>query len=773
MAGAQLCRRPSTTDEEAHLSATYTAVGQRAKRLDSPPKLTGAEQFTADLRIADLLRARIVGSTYAHARIVSVNKAAALAVPGVEAVLTADDLQVRLDDHRQPVAQLLAGTEALHVGHPIALVLATTDAAAVDAAELVDIEYAPMDVVYDLDEAIKPDAPLVSSARSGAFDEEAAMHNADAASAGGEQESLPPNVSSSVNYERGDIEAGFAQAAAIVELDLTSLSVHQGYIETQVALAVPDRSGKLTIHTSTQGAFHGRGKVANTLGIPVEDVNIVPMPVGGGFGGKFVLIEPLVAAAALAVERPVLLAYTRTDDFLAGNPAPECKIHIKLGAAADGTITALESHLIYDSGSAPGSPLGISAILLGGYYKFPNMKITGYETQTHRPSSGAYRAPGAQQGSFAIESAIDELARKLDRDPLEFRLQNCVEEGDLRPNDGPWPKIGLRETLEALQAHPRWQQRDQARAEGKGIGVAVGGWPGGIEPATAVCRLDADGKLTVVLGSVDLNGTNTTFAQIAAEALGTGIDGVRVTTADTDSAPYVGGTGGSKITYTVGPAVANAAKDAVDQIKQIAAKKLEVAVDDLELAEGSVRVRGVPGSAITLKEIAELSMAMSGGNEPVLGRGGSGITQSAPGFAAHLAEVEVDELTGEVRVTNYVAAQDVGFAINPMSVEAQIHGGVAQGIGWALYEGIAYDADGQPDAASLMDYALPRSTMIPNIDVVLVEVASEAGPYGAKGIGEPPAIPGAAAVANAIRDASGARLTSIPIRAPKVLEALG
>jgi CO/xanthine dehydrogenase Mo-binding subunit len=234
------------------------------------------------------------------------------------------------------------------------------------------------------------------------------------------------------------------------------------------------------------------------------------MPVGGGFGGKFVLIEPLVAAAARAVNRPVLLEFTRTEDFLAGNPAPECKIHIKLGAKSDGTITALDSNLIFDSGSAPGSPLSIAAILLGGYYKFPNLRITGYETQTHRPSSGSYRAPGAQQGTFAIESALDEIARELKLDPIDIRLLNCAEEGDLRPNNGPWPKIGLRETIEALQAHPLWQTREERRAEGHGIGIAVGGWPGGVEPATASCRLDSDGKLTVVLGSVDLNGTNTT-----------------------------------------------------------------------------------------------------------------------------------------------------------------------------------------------------------------------------------------------------------------------
>lgn len=751
------------------MATTFSAVGRRTKRIDSPPKLIGAEKFTADLRLPGMVRAAIVGSPHAHARILGVNKEAALAVPGVVAVLTNDDLPVRKDDHGNPVAELMAGSEALHVGQPVAVVLAETDAAAQDAAELVEIDYEPLPVVVDLVEAIKPDAPLVSQGRSGAFADEAAMHNADAAAAGGDDEELPPNVSSAVNFERGDIAAGFAEADAIVELHIDSAMVHQGYIEPQVALAVPEGFQDLTIYTSTQGAFHGRHKVADTLGLPDSSVNIVPMPVGGGFGGKFVLIEPLVAAMAKAVDRPVLLQYTRTDDFLAGNPAPECRIDIKLGAKKTGELTALESELIFDSGAASGSPLGIAAILLGGYYRFPNLKIHGFETQTHKPSSGSYRAPGAQQGTFAIESAMDELAAKLDIDPLELRLLNCVEEGDLRPTGGPWPKIGLRQVLEAMKAHPLWQQREQRRAEGKGVGIAVGGWPGGIEPATATCRLDADGKLTVVLGSVDLNGTNTTFAQIAAEAIGGDISDIRVTTADTDSAPFAGGTGGSKITYTVGPAVMKAAADAVEQIKNIAAKQLEAAPEDLELVEGAVRVKGVPGTALTLKEIAALSLSMSHDSEPVIGRGGSGITQSAPGFAGHIAEVAVDDLTGEVRVTDYVAVQDVGFAINPAAVEGQIHGGVAQGIGWALYEGITYDEDGQPLAASLLDYTLPRSHMIPNMDIVLVEIASDSGPYGAKGVGEPPAIPGAAAVGNAIRDAVGARVTTLPIRAPHVL----
>ncbi|HYH13258.1 MAG TPA: xanthine dehydrogenase family protein molybdopterin-binding subunit, partial [Thermomicrobiales bacterium] len=723
------------------------------------------------LRFPGMVRARLIGSDYAHARILAVDAEEALKLPGVVAVLTSKDLPVaRAENGASPIS-ILADGEALYVGHPVAVVLAETDQAARDAVDLITVDYEELEVLIDLEEASAEDAAKVSMGGAGDFADEAEMHNADAA-AGGTDEDLPPNVSSSINFHRGDLEKGFAEADEIVELEITSDVVHQGYIEPQVALAVPEQFGRYTIYTSTQAAFHGRQKTAESLGVDLDDIKVVPMPVGGGFGGKFVLIEPLVAALAKAVGRPVLLQFTREEDLLTGNPAPDCKIQVKLGAKKDGTITALDAFLLFDSGAASGSPLSIGGMLLGGYYRFPNFRVHGFEVQTHRPSSGSYRAPGAQQASFAIESAIDELARKLDLDPLEFRLQNCVVEGDERPNGGQWPRIGLKETLEALRDHPLWKEREQRRAQGLGIGLAVGGWPGGLEPATAACRLDADGKLTVMLGSVDLNGTNTTFAQVAAESLGVSSDDVRVRTADTDSAPFAGGTGGSKITYTVGVAVKRATDDAVEQIKQIAAQQLEASVDDLELVDGFVRVKGVPDSGISLKEVASLGMRTAGGHGPVLGRGASAISNIAPGFAAHIAEVRVDDLTGEVKVTSYVAAQDVGFAINPAAVEGQIHGGAAQGIGWALYEGIHYSEDGSPDASSLMDYTLPRANMIPPIDVILVEVASAEGPYGAKGIGEPPAIPGPAAIGNAIRDAIGARITDLPIRPAAVLEAL-
>ncbi|HEU0116191.1 MAG TPA: molybdopterin cofactor-binding domain-containing protein, partial [Thermomicrobiales bacterium] len=484
--------------------AAYRAVGQRVKRQDTPPKLTGQERYTADLKIPGLLYARPVGSAYAHAHIRKIDTSRALATPGVAAVITPDELPAATRKALSAGKSPMAFGEALYAGHFVAIVLADSDAAAQDGVAAVEVDYEPMPVVATLAEALDRNAPRTRLSVAEGNEEEAAMHNADAARpAEADDEPLPPNVSNSVHFHRGDVAQGFAEAAAVVEYSFESATVHQGYLEPQSCLVTVNPLGELTVYTSTQAAFYCRSRVAEAVGLEPQQVDVVPMPVGGGFGGKFVLIEPLVAGVAVAAGRPVLLQYSRMDDFLAGNPAPDCRMTVKLGAKADGTITALQARVSYDTGSSAGSPLQIACMLLGGYYRFPNLDIRGFEALTNKPGAGAYRAPGAQQASFGIESAMDELARKLKVDPLELRLKNCVVEGDLRPNGGEWPRIGLKECLEALRDHPAWRNRAAARQQGRGVGIAIGGWPGGIEPSTAICRLDSNGKLTVVLGSVD------------------------------------------------------------------------------------------------------------------------------------------------------------------------------------------------------------------------------------------------------------------------------
>jgi CO/xanthine dehydrogenase Mo-binding subunit len=745
----------------------HRLLGRSSKRIDGERKITGAEKYTADLRLPGMLFARPVTSPLPHARVRSIDKDAALAIPGVVAVLTAEDLPIRRPLSSLPGKSPLAFGEIAFAGQFVAIVLAESDQAARDAVELVEVDYEELAAVPDFETGVDESSPLARVDATDSNSDEAAAHNADAATQTAEAERpSSANVSSTLKFERGDVNAGFAQAVKTAEVTIRSESVHQGYIEPQVAMASIDPIGEITIYTSTQGAFLARQRAADWLGRPVGEINVKTMAVGGGFGGKFILLEPLTAALAVAVNRPVLLEFGRTDDLAASNPAPACEITVKVGADADGRLTALQGDLTFDTGSQAGSPLQIAAILLGGYYKVENLQITGREVVTNRAPAGAYRAPGAQQATYAIESAIDDLAEALGDDPLEFRLRNCVEEGDVRPNGGAWPRIGLRATLEALRDHPAWKDRQP------GTGIAIGGWPGGVEPATSICRLDHDGKFTVVVGSADISGVNTGFQKIAAEVLGLNEEDVVVTGADTSAAPYAGASGGSKVTYTVGAAVMKAAQEARAQVLQIAAQHLEASADDLEIVDGKVQVRGVPSAGVSLKEIASMSMSFAGKYEPVYGRGQTAITESAPGFAAHLANVTVDEETGEVHLNRYVAAQDVGFAINPALVEGQMMGGVAQGIGWALHEAIEFDDSGQLVTGTLMDYVLPRSNDIPPIETILVEVASQHGPFGAKGVGEPPAIPGPATIRNAIKAASGARLSSLPMRPERVLDAL-
>jgi CO/xanthine dehydrogenase Mo-binding subunit len=337
----------------------------------------------------------------------------------------------------------------------------------------------------------------------------------------------------------------------------------------------------------------------------------------------------------------------------------------------------------------------------------------------------------------------------------------------------------LLECLEKIQEHPLWVNRatQKQAPEGLqgwkvGIGVAAGGWPGGTEPAAAACRLEKDGTLTVVVGTVDLTGSDTSLALIAAEGLGMSASSVNVAHDTTDTMPYSGGTGGSKTTYTMGAAVLAAARDARNQILAIAADMLEASSDDLELNGDKVTVKGVRGKSLTLAEIAGASMRFAGRYEPVYGRGRSANRVSSPMFTAHMAKVAVDPDTGEVHVLDYVAAQDVGFGINPAEVEGQMHGGIAQGIGWALLEEFAYDENGQLLTSTLMDYALPHSQDVPNITTILVEVPSALGPFGSKGVGEPPVVPVGAAIANAIQDAVGIRMTQLPMTPERVFTAM-
>ena len=405
--------------------------------------------------------------------------------------------------------------------------------------------------------------------------------------------------------------------------------------------------------------------------------------------------------------------------------------------------------------------------LLGGTYRWPNLHIECLEVSTHKPQIGAYRAPGAPQATFAIESQMDEMAAALALDPLAFRLQNAVGEGDLTGTGRAWPAIGLKQCLEALQAHPAWQNRAQKRT-GEGIGIAVGGWPSAVEPSAAVCRVDSDGTISLQLGTVDISGVHSSAVLVAAEILGVHPDQVRLIQGNTDSGPFGPASGGSQVTYSISGAVAKAAESARQKLIKVAAEQFEAAEADIEIVEGQAHVRGVPDRTLSLAHLVGIAQRKRGGPGPIVGEGSAAVAQNAPGFVAHLVKVRVDAETGQVEPLQYVAFQDVGFALNPLLVEGQMHGGMAQGLSLGLYEAMVYDAEGQLLSGSLMDYTLPRADMTPPLEAHLVQVPSPLGPFGARGVGEPPITAGAAALANAVKDATGARLTRLPLTAEVV-----
>lgn len=751
---------PSTDSERR-----FAVIG-RPRRLDEGrAKVTGEARYGTDVSLPNMLHVRLVLSPHAHARVLSMDKAPAEALPGVVEVVTGSDLAGLDVVPRSRARSLLAQDRVIFAGQPVAAVLATSEAAAADGVDAVVVDYEPLPAVIDPSSATEPDAPQVwPNGLPGEDWDEAGMHGIEA-----EGEADAPelrNVSSTVRFRRGDVEAGRRQADVIVRYTFRTPMVHQGYLEPQAVVAAPTPvGGGMTIYTSTQAQFYVRSEIADVLGVPESDVVVAPTTVGGAFGGKFLLLEPLVAILARRQRRPVRLVLTRTEEFLTGTPAPQAEFQVEAGARRDGTLTLLQARVVFDSGAWPGTPVSIACLLLGGYYQFPNLAIDGVEVLTNKPAVGAYRAPGAPQATLVIESVMDELARRLEVDPIDFRLRHASQEGDPMPNDSPWPHMGLKACLEELRDVTA---DDPEPGPHEGAGIAVGGWPGGVQPAAAACQLSGDGTLTVSVGSVDISGTHTGFAALAAEAFGVSPERVRIVAGDSASAPYSGGSGGSKITYTVGTAVMRAAEEAREQTLSVAADYLEARLDDLVIDGDAVHVRGVPDQRVTLAEIGAMSRRFGGRYEPIFGHGRSAITARAPGFAAHRAVVSVDPATGEIRLVAYTAVQDVGRAINPLTIRGQMHGGAAQSIGWALREEMIFSEPGNLLTGTLLDYALPRIEDVPSLTIHIVELPSPEGPFGARGVGEPPVIPGPAAIANAVRDAIGVRPVVFPMTPERV-----
>lgn len=742
-------------------------IGREIRLEDGAPKVQGLLEFGGDLRRQHQLHARLVTSPHAHAILGSVDTSAAH-LPGVHSILTGKDLPEIPSTSRATL--LLARNRVRFVGHPVALVLAESEQLAQDAADLVEVDYEVQLSVTDLEASLLGSAAPVWPEGMPGQSAEAAAHGA-AGGGAGAKISSSPNLAGSTQFERGDLEQGFAEADHIVDRTYRTASVHQSYIEPHITIAEFDRTGdELTVWTSTQAVHYVRDAVAAILRMDVSRVRVVGTPVGGGFGAKFLLYEPLVALAAKLSGRPVVFAMHRLEEMIAATPAPATRVKVRIGATREGKFTALDAELIMDCGCFPSSMSILGGLLLGSSYQIHNQRVSGIEVLTHRPSTGAYRAPAAPQCAFGLESAIDELAQELNLDPLELRLNNASQPGDPMAMETPWPAMGFTEVLQALQKHPMWRNREQARAKGRGVGLAIGAWPGGTEPAAAACSLQGDGVLQVHVGSVDLTGTRTAFQQIAAETFGLEPKDVRIISGDTQAGPFAGSTGGSKITYTVGAAVSKAVEEAKRQLLDLASDVLEAAPEDLEIYDRNVRVKGAPTTAIPLATLARKTMAFGSKQAPIYGQGRHAQPEQAPGFCGQIAEVEIDPETGAITVAKLLLVQDVGKAINPLLVRGQMEGGALQGLGWALLEELHYDSDGQPLTATLADYAIPHIAQLPKeLLVECVEVPSPHGPFGARGVGEPPVIATAAAVANAVSDLWQVRPEVIPMTPERLL----
>jgi CO/xanthine dehydrogenase Mo-binding subunit len=747
----------------------FKVIGKSLPRIDGVEKVTGSAKFAADYYLPGMLTAKAVRSPHAHAKITRLDTSKAEAYPGVVAVVTGADLEGLEREPTSRAQNILAKTQVLFAGQPVAAVAALTREIAEEAAALIEVEYEVLQPVLDPIESMKTTSPVIKHEGSEAgvhIDRtEEKIHAGGAGSLDEEEETEElNNVSSQVHFKRGDLEQGFKDADAIVEGRWISSSVHQSYMEPHGTVAHWDSSGTIHIWTATQAQFHVRDSIARQFKVPISKVRVTGTEIGGGFGAKFGGMSPLAVLLARKAKRPVKWVLSRSEDLVGATPAPHTIIDVKLGAKKDGTITAMKARVVMDTGAFPGAPMSIGTILTAGSYKVPNFELDGYEVLTNKASVGAYRAPGAPNVAFGIEAAVDLLAQKLGISPLQFRIQNAIEEGDKWPNGNTLPRVGCREVLEALKNHPI---STRALGPNEGRGYAVGAWPGGAGAASAYCRANPDGTFQVITGAINLSGATTPLAQIAAEELGVPLSLVSLVTADTSEAPHSPAAGGSQIVYTMGHAVSLAAKECRRQMFDLAARRFNVDASQLKLEDGMIKAPD--GKAVTYKRLADAAMQGPG---PVVGHGSHRPGRPFPGFAATCAIVKVDPDTGATTLKEIVTSQDAGLAVNPMAVEGSIQGGTVQSVGMALTEEIVYNQDGRVANPGLLDYRLLTCGDLPMIDTVIVEVPAEAGPYGARIVGEPSIVPPGAAVGNAIMDAIKKPVYTFPATPERVFRTI-
>ncbi len=737
----------------------FRVIGSRVNRPDGMDKVTGRARYGADYDAPGQLVGLFLRSPHAHARIVSMDISRAEKLAGVKAIITADDLPDLTNGNREMLDILensMARGRALYDGHAVAAVAASDVKTARKALKLIKVEYEQLPHVTDVDEAMQPDAPVI--------------HDWIFTQGVNPTPKKPSNVCNRTEMGHGDVDAGFARAAHIIEKSYKTEQTHQGYIEPHACVASmgPDGSGELWV--TTQGHFAYRNVCAELLGLDIAKLKVTSSEIGGGFGGKtHVWAEPIALALSRKANRPVKVVMTRDEVFRATGPASSTSIDVKIGVTKKGRIIAASAELRYADGAFPGPWAILGAMTSFACYDLKNVKTVGYDVICNRPKVAAYRAPSAPMAAFAIESTVDLAAAAVGMDAVDFRIKNAAKKGTLSSYGVTYGPIGIGPTLDAAKNHPHMKAKLK---KNQGRGMACGFWFNFGGQTCSTINIAADGTVNLSVGTIDVGGSRASLSLIAAEELGIPYEHVKASVADTASLGHNDMTDGSRGTFSSGMATIVAARRAIEVMKERAAAMWDIPVDKVDWKDGHAVAKGKKNSKLaplSLKEIAENSPNTGG---PIAGHNEFVADGAGVSFASHLCDVEVDPETGATRIVRYTVIQDAGKAIHPDYVEGQFQGGAAQGIGWALNEEYIYGEDGRLQNPGFLDYRIPVCSDLPFIDTQILEIPNPDHPYGVRGVGETSIVPPLAAIGNAISNAVGLRMTHVPMSPPRILAAL-
>jgi CO/xanthine dehydrogenase Mo-binding subunit len=741
-------------------------VGKSVARVDGHAKVTGATMYSTDLYMRGMLHAKILFSDRPRAWIVSIDTSRAEALSGVVAVVTGDDAP----DHRYGLYMhdrtILAKGEVRYAGEHVAAVAAVSEQIAAEAVALIEVVYEDLPGLFDTDAALAEDAPQLHPE----LDDYSAAHPY---LRGG-------NVCMNTDLERGDVATAMATADVVVSGSYKTSAINHAAIEPHGCVAGFDHSHRLTVWTATQQLSVCHAQLAMALGLPMTEVRVTPLGIGGGFGGKLhTNLEPLTALLAQKTGQSVRLVMTREEEFLAAKSRPPYTVQVTLGATRDGKLVAGEVDIVADVGAYADNAIGTATHAMSsadGPYCFPAIKARSRAVYTNNPDYGCMRGYGTYQMLFALEAHMDVLAKELAMDPAELRMKNLISDGDPLLTNQPVHGVQIRTTMEkALEQSGYWDKKGKL-APNRGIGIANVVKTNGLLASSASARLNEDGTVSITTAAVEIGtGTHTILAQIASEVLDLPMDRVSVGAPDSDTAAFDLGSIASRTVFDNGSAVRIAAEELSAQIAVRAAEVFDCDPEDIVVGGGKAYRRSDPDAALDFGAVAGISAYSFGGplvgvglwnaskpHDPPLGRGFPEGRYPSFAFGTHVVEIEVDPDTGQTKVLSYTACHDIGRAINPMAAEGQIEGGITQALGSGLWEEMMV-TDGVIQNPNFVDYRIPTILDVPPIEVSLIEEPDALGPFGAKGIGEHPILGPGPALVNAIADATGAQMNEIPV----------